>query len=95
MSRRQWCLYEWKHVSQFIPAAREMKRRGHGHSHHIALIRLYSEPRRLITWPRMTKLAATSGVGAMMVVVILLFPSGIKNDRQKDMMSRQTEMTGG
>lgn len=39
--------------------------------HHIALSRLYWGPNRLISCPRMTKFAATRGVGAMIVVDIL------------------------
>ena len=41
------------------------------HAHHTALSLLYCGPRRVISWPRITKLAATRGVGAMIVVEIL------------------------
>lgn len=39
--------------------------------HHLGLRRLYFEPSLPIKNPSITKFAATSGVGAMIVVVIL------------------------
>ena len=41
------------------------------YAHHFAEIRLYCWPMRRMIWPRMTKLAAMRGVGAMIVVAIL------------------------
>ena len=43
-----------------------------GGAQKMALRRLYCCPSRLMISPRMTKFAAMRGVGAMMVVVILL-----------------------
>ena len=39
--------------------------------HHLAETRLYFWPMRRMIWPRMMKFAAMSGVGAIIVVVIL------------------------
>ena len=56
-------------------SAREDERSGAGNEtedvHHFALRRLYCCPRRVMICPRIIKLAAMSGVGARIVVVIL------------------------
>ena len=51
------------------------------HVHHIGLNRLYCAPSLAINSPRITKFAATSGVGAMIVVVILLIEFSTEDPR--------------